>query len=208
MKCYIIKSGTEYIADVTRPIRVRYYDGVQIQDTEHPDEAKHYKNKSAAVNWLSKTLKSMQAERDEAFTKYKDNQGNGSRWYTDLYKKRYESMDIILKWLSKATVEPLDIEVPNHMKKNKIKWDDWRVQCNEQGKAHISLDILGTARYSCKCCGIKLKNIPFYNIYDGNGCRICIPCLYIRMDNIKAAFEGMDEEYRTDITNELILGGM
>jgi len=52
MKCYAIKSGNEYIANVPRPYIDRYWEANKLEITDDADEIKHYKSHKIATNWI------------------------------------------------------------------------------------------------------------------------------------------------------------
>lgn len=206
MKCFTIQSGDEYVADVYRPVASVYYKGFEIVTVGGEDEAKHYRNRSQAKSWLKRQLENMEHEHKKNKADYDLNSGN--RWSGPRIKNKYESAAQVWNWLDSAEVIQLDLEKPNFDRKFKIVWDKWRLSNGSAGKSKLKIEIDTTSRHTCKSCGIKLKNIPYYNLTDGNPVKVCIPCLYIRQDTIKAAFEGMPEDFRTNIVNELILGSM
>jgi hypothetical protein len=121
------------------------------------------------------------------------------------HKKCIANSKEILDWLNNAQVVELDIETPNFPSDLKIRFSRWR---GDDHSSRMSLKKVSHSKYCCKSCGVILKNIPFYDLPEGNSTKICVACLYLRLDGIKAAFEGMPEEFRTRLTNELILGSM
>jgi hypothetical protein len=210
MKCFTIKSGDEYVADVYRVITNNYWDGHTLMTVGGEEEAKHYKNKSQPKSWIKNSIERMHEQFEEAQANYDEAKQNQNTWrgYTDSYKRKMTSCKKLLKWLEDAEVVELDLEKPNLDREHKVIFDAWRTRNGTAGKGEMKLQTMGQSRYHCKCCGIKLKNIPFYEFLEGNGYKVCIPCLYIRIDAIKSAFEGMPEDFRNSIVNELILGSM
>jgi hypothetical protein len=213
MKCFTIQSGDEFIADLPRVVTYSHYHGPTLNTVVCDDEAKHYKTVSPARSWLKKTTESMQLNYDRNKKTYDYETGNGkavNRTYMSAsYKRRYEADKVVFDWLKNANVVELDIEEPNYLDKDhKVMWDKWRQGDGTAGKSNMSLHKDRHSRYTCKACGLRLKNVPYYNIPEGNGSKICVCCLYIRQEAIKCAFEGMPEKFRTSIVNELILGAM
>jgi len=208
MKCFIIKSGEEYIADGTRAISRSYYNGRTLNTTPHMDEAKHYNSPSVAKSWLKKTIHTISDDLESGQNELQESKSHnptGRSWTMQRIDDNIKNNEITLKWLQKATVESVEVETPNYSKKYKITWDKWRKHLENHGKGRMSIEISKVAKYSCISCGIRLKDIPYYNIDKS---RVCIPCLHLRHDAIEAAFLGMDEEFRNDITNELILANL
>jgi len=205
MKCYAIKSGNEYIKDVPRPISNSYYHGAEIEVVDADDEAKHYKNKSAPKAWIKKNLANMVdyiaiAKKNIAETK--SNQHHS--YYVKSYKDALDKCNRIKKWIENAVVVELDLEKPNFPCDLKLRFNRWY---GNKG-SNMKLNKETHSRYCCKSCGVILKNIPYYELPEGNSTKICVACLYLRQEAIKIAFEGLPEDFRTQFTNELILGSM
>jgi len=210
MQCYAIKSGTEYLADVNRPVSCNYDEGPMVSAVNDLDDAKHYTNKSQAKSWIKRTIASMNKIIDDIDNIFKHDKMN-PRPYHNAYRtnhlnRKKDTATIVRAWLQVAVIEPVDIEHPSYTKDKRIAWDKWRVTNNTQGKSKMHIETNTVARHSCRSCGLKLKNIPYYEIDDR--IRVCIPCLYIRQSSINAAFESMDTELRESITTELILGNL
>jgi len=204
MKCYIIKSGDTYIADVYRAITESWYDGYNFATVDCEDEAKTYEKKATPNAWINTTLKRMRKRFESAKESVKNNKNTTSSWYSGAHKKRHDSSKEIISWLEDAVVIEIDVESPNFLDKDhKIVWDKWRIRAGSEGKSNMKLDMVRTSKYTCKSCGLRLKNIPYYQI--DNNVRVCVPCLQLRLEAIKSAYEGMPEDFRTSITNELIL---
>jgi hypothetical protein len=126
--------------------------------------------------------------------------------YTNVNENSYNWNKMkIFNWLTNATVVELDVESPNYLSTNKIMWSKWRVRGGTQGQSEMTIQTVTHSRWYCTSCGLRLKNVPFYNV--GNS-RVCIPCLHLRLDNIKTVYERMPEDFRTSITNELIIGSL
>ena len=207
MKCYTIKSDDTYVADVYRAITTSWYDGYAMATVDCEDEAKQYKNKTAPKAWIKSTLARMQRNHLCAETSINTKGNGGSTFYASSHKKRLDSSAKIISWLEDAVIIEIDVESPNFLDKDhKIVWDRWRMQAGSDGKSNMKLGMTRTSKYVCKSCGLRLKNIPYYEI-DGN-VKVCIPCLQLRIEAIKSAYEGMPEDFRTNITNELILRSM
>lgn len=205
MKCYAIQSGGEFIADVPRPISDSYWNS-DIQTVECDDEAKHYKTKGIPTKWLTKYIGKWDADIKRLQQEIVNAKGTKNQsYYTNSYQTRLDGLEKNTNWVKDAKVVELDMEKPNFPSPIKVMWERWR---GDNHKSNMYLSTNTTSRYTCKACGLKLKNVPYYDIPEGNGSRVCIPCLYIRLDAIKTAYEGMDEDFRTTITNELILGGL
>lgn len=215
MKCYAIRiggvviEGTEipmYIKDVPRPISFHYSSG-DVERTQYEDEAKHYKTGNEAAKWIMKQV-IMCREKLEFYEaeNAKDKEEHPIRHHT--YKPwagHIKARQSVIDILSNSVVVEVDVEVPSFYKKFSIRYDQYRERQGTAGKGLTQLCFRTDSRYSCKCCGIKLKKIPFYDFYDANNTKICIPCLYIRQEAIKSAFESMDEEFRTELHNELVI---
>lgn len=209
MKCYVIHSQGDYVADGYRTITTKgWHGGLILNTTTDADSAKHYKSKTQPKVWLASTEKAMQKRYDDNKAEYAKQATKGNPYFTKTFKKNYESARDILNWILSASVIEVDVEFPSFDTKYKIMWDKWRAHRGDAGKSRMKLSIDTRSRHICKSCGLKLKNIPYYELVEGNPTKICIPCLYIRMDAIRSAFEGMPEDFRTNIVNELILGSM
>jgi len=210
MKCYVIKSGNTYIANYPRVLQYSYWRGVDIRTTIHEDEVKHYRSRSQASGWVKKTLDKLTKDNQKAredYEKYYDPR-NMYHYRSQNAKNRYESIDKIMRWLENSTVDQIDVEKPSFIKKVAIRWCQYRIHHKTQAQGLMKIDKVTHGRWYCKSCGLQLKNIPFYNLYESTPTRVCIPCLQLRLDNIKSAYESMDEDVRTEITNELMLGSM
>ena len=207
MKCYAIKSGDEYIADVSRAISESWYKGLQFNTTDDVDSAKHYKAKSAPRNWIRKN-----AEKYLQMHEYQLKRSTNSsvrEWDQDRAEKLARTSKIIHEWVKDAVVEELDLEEPNFKSDSKVMWNtNYRYHKDSDHQSKMKLETVRHSRFTCKACQVKLKNVPFYVLYDCNNLRICVPCMYIRMDAIKNSFESMDEKQRTTIVNELMLGAL
>jgi hypothetical protein len=209
MKCYVINLGEYgYIKDVPKVILRRPWSCV-IKSTKDIDEAKHYKTDKLASSWVSKSLITLQDDLNKYTTK-------GEEWSLEkrnqLYHTSYNPFTrvigettSVISILSNAKVIEVDVAVPSFNNKFKFRYDVHRERQGTAGKGLTQLCIRTDGRYSCKCCGVKLKKIPFYDFYVEKTAKICIPCLYIRQEGIKNAFESMDEEFRTELQNELII---
>jgi len=198
MKCYAIKSGNEFIKDVPRPISNSYYN-IKIEVVECDDEAKHYKNKSAPKQWIKKNLATMANNIEVDKNNLKE-----ARYYKPSFKDNIYKNSYIHKWIDNAVVVELDMEKPNFPSDLKLRFN--RYSGNTGSNMRLRKET--HSRYSCKSCGVVLKNIPFYELSEGNTTKVCVACLYIRQEAIKSAFEGLPEDFRTEFTNELILGSM
>ncbi len=202
MKCFAVKSGDEFTADIPRPIANRYYDGYHLSTVECDDEAKHYKTATQPKTWLRANI---QRINNTVITTKKELANKSNRWYTNSLQRKIDTGKEVLAWLNAATVVELDLERPNYNTDMKLRWNRWR---GDDHASKMKLCKVGHNRYSCKACGVQLKNIPYYDLVDGNSTKICVACLYLRGDAIKAAFEGMPEDFRTTFINELLLGSM
>ena len=203
MNCFTIKSGKEFIANSPRIIKNSYY-CTKVNTVDYEDEAKHYTTESKAKNWLKNTTKryaSLFVVKTSVFKTYKS-----PNYIFREAKRHLAATKLVLDWLQDAHVVEIDVEVPNY---NKTTIIEWRKDYRDNELSHASKMKLQYSKPNtyCKSCGVRLKNIPFYLI-DNYAGRICVPCLYLRLDNIKAAYEGMDEDHRQEITNEHILGGL
>lgn len=206
MKCFTIKSGNEYVADVSRVITSSYYDGKEINTVDCIDEAKHYRNSSVPKAWLNKTLFNIKDELLKSKKELKEAKSNNSTsYYIKDYQAKIDKAKKILNWLNKANVIKLDIEVPNFASDLKLRWNRWR---KNDRSSKMQLCKQTHSRYYCKACGVVLKNIPYYELPLGNSTKVCVACLYLRLEAIKTAFEGMPEDFRTSFINELVLGSL
>jgi len=202
MKCYTIQYGNEYVANVPRVIRSSHWYGNEIQTVDCDDEAKHYKTKKIADTWLGRTI----YIQESALFQYKEELKNTTHSYSiSRVRSLISKQNKLVSWLKNAKVVELDIETPNFNTKNTIRWSRWR---NDNRQSNMSLSMQSHGRYECKACGIILKNIPYYELTAGNPTKICIPCLHLRIESIKSAYEGMDEGIRETITNEILLGSL
>lgn len=216
MKCFAIKSGEEYIRDGYRAVTSSYYYGTTLQLTEMEDEAKHYKTASPAKSWVKKNLAKYKEEYEYAQDLYinenakyqtqKKSSGWASNWEVDRAKKKRDTAQTLVNWLSNAKVIELDIELPNFPSDNKVVWHSW--YRDREKKSRMSLKICRTSKYHCKACGVMLKNIPYYEFYEANGMKVCIPCLHLRVDEIVSQYDKMDKKQKDTITNEIILGSI
>jgi hypothetical protein len=214
MKCFTVKSGDQYIIDRPQVISNSYWDGANILVVEEEDEAKHYKSNSGTKNWLvgaTKRCKKQLQEYENAVAQNQAKQKLNPRhqqYYLRGSITRRDRMQKIVNWLTSAEVVEIDVEFPNHVKTNKLRWiARWRSD-NTNHPSNMKMEQHSHSRFHCKACGLKLKNVPFYTMPDGNNTRVCVPCLYLRMDAIKKAYEGMDEDHRESITNEHLLGAI
>ena len=203
MKCYTIKSGKEYVADEAQIISNSYWNGINIKVVDCDDEAKHYKTINTPTAWLKRTLPKLEHDLEDCKRKLKLEKQSSNKWNVGIYTTQVNKCMHIIKWLENAKVVELDLEKPNFPSDSKITWGKWR----NDHSSRMKLMKDTTNLYYCKSCSIKLKNIPYYFIDDGRS-RVCIPCLYLRVESIKSAFEGMDKDHRESIINELVLGSL
>lgn len=205
MKCFAITSGTEYIMDRYQPIIQTYWNGFVISTVEDVEEAKHYKNKNIPTKWVDKWLPKAKDEHKVYKKKLKEATLGKTKYQITRYQENVDKAKIVVDWLTNASVIELDLEHPNFPNRDKIRWDEYR---HGDHASVMKLSHSTHSRYTCKACGIKLKNIPYYELPLGNSTKICIPCLHLRVESIKKAYEGMDEDFRESITNELVLGSL
>jgi hypothetical protein len=200
MKCFTVKIGdSRFIKDVPRVI-VNSWNSKGISTVSDTEEAKHYKSKGQANAWLKSAVKSAVKTRLKK-EKELDKIGDSQRWWKDSLKKDVKFYKELKVELGNAFIVELDIEIPNFYSKDGIKFDK-----NRQWYQGMNLYVDTTSRYHCKSCGVKLKNIPYYMITNSNQTKICVGCLSLREENIKKAFDGMDEDHRNELVSELVLG--
>lgn len=210
MKCYAIKSDKLYIKDVPRPITTGWRDTI-LATTEDIDEAKHYRNHAIPSKWIKNAMgnilnkisnyqKSIKALKTSQIGQTNSNNTNYISYQINHNIKRCDEYIDAETFLSKCSVIEIDVATPNFPSKYKISWCHHVNYCTGMALKQVT-----TSRYVCKSCGIKLKNIPYYDLPVGNSTKICVPCLHLRIDSIKKAYEGMDEDFRTKITNEILL---
>tara|TARA_R110002126_G_scaffold128271_1_gene270848 strand:- start:890 stop:1510 length:621 start_codon:yes stop_codon:yes gene_type:complete len=206
MKCFIIKNNEEFISDVTRPIIHEYYDKVLVVAEDEVD-AKHYRKNAIPKNWISKTIKALVAENDRSYADIEQIEQSRkiihSSWKIDNNNKRILANNKIISWLTKAEVVEIETDSPNFNKDFKLRYGRY----DTQSRSNMKLCKSGNAKSMCRACGVILKNIPYYEFTRQTG-KVCVGCLYIRNDAIKAAFEGMPKDFQDEFISELVLGSM
>ena len=209
MKCFTIKSGNDYVADVPRIITSSYYLGIKIQTVDDVDSAKHFKSIYPAKAWIKKAEVTITEKIKDYKARIKQciSTNNHNQWYVTSYRKTLKELKVLVEWIKIAQAIEIDVETPNFPCDLKLRFNNWRRQ-NADHASKMTLGKVSHSRYSCKACGVILKNIPFYELTEGNSTKICIACLYLRLDAIKTAFEGMPEDFRTGFINELVLGSL
>lgn len=215
MKVYVIKSCGQYLSDAPKSIHNGDY-GPELSLVESVDEAKNFRTKAQAKTWIKKTTAKMADQFDKCQADIdRDSNGiyNGSNriyngmqtYHARVLNERLCKTRGVHSWLEQSEVVEIESDDPTFLQQIKIVWNVWRVRQNTQGKSLLVLFKDRVFKSSCTCCGLRLKYIPYYNI---NSTKICIPCLYMRMDTIKAEFEKLPEDFRTKIINEYMIANI
>ena len=205
MKCYTVKIGdSRFIANVPRVITSGgWYSEGGVKTVTNENDAKHYKGRGQANAWINQNRKRYEGEDGQIEHLKQQIKENPSHWNVRYWQRTIDRLEKLLNDLGDARVIELDIEYPNFYDRNAIKF------CEHQRKwGGMELHTDSTAKRTCKCCGVKMKNIPYFEFKNSNSFRVCVPCLNMRIDAIKQAYEGMDENFREEVTNEIILGNL
>jgi len=188
---------------------VNNYNGYDITLVDSIEEAKHFKNKTTPKQWIKNSVQSNDDALKTAQESLADQiagnpKNNANSYYVNRCQNVCASLKKIQKWLKNATVVSADLEAPNFPSHFKLRWNRYQ----HDHASIMRLESTTHGRYYCKACGVVLKNIPFYELPNGNSTKICVGCLYLRQESIKKAFESMPEDFRTGFINELIIGGL
>lgn len=201
-----LKNGN-FIKDERIPINLGAWNP-QVKNVDDIDNAKHWENKSVASRWIqsrintiNKKIAESQSEHDRiSSTTYT---GYNPQWQLQSCKNRIAKCNDIIAIVNTCNVIQIDADEPNFPNKKRLRFRGR----NESPSNNMHLHTESTSKYTCDSCSVVLKDIPFYNIGYRN-IRVCIPCLHLRQDNIVRAYETMPEDYRTEFTNELLIGAI
>jgi hypothetical protein len=198
MKCYTIKVNDGYYGNVHSLINTSYWSRSKSRLNLVTDagEAKHYEKRSQAKSYLTTVTKRVEKNLEDA--KERSAKNPTYSWTTrelDMYKE-------ISELLSVAEIVELDFEEPNFPKatRKSIKWDKWT---SEYGG--YNNDITTQSNKICKCCGLKMKNIPHIIFRNGNSFRICAFCQEQIGENGKNQLSRMDQKLKKQVETENFL---
>ena len=169
MKCFTVKIGdSRYIANVSRVIKNGWYSrrNGTVETVKCEDDAKHYKTKGQASTWIKSNRTRYEKQLPDLVQRVKDAKGN--QWNVHYYQEDVDRVKEILKHLDDARVVELDIDYPNFYNKDAIKFDEYQ---SKYGGMDLRVD--STAKRICKCCGVKMKNIPYFEFRNSNSFRVC-----------------------------------
>jgi len=219
-KCFTIKINNDYINDVTRPIpnfSIWNMLGLKIDVTNDIDSAKHYRTKSYANHWLKKGINKIKEhiicttahiQKDKLLSKeYEAKDGSTNNWIVRRitnYENGKLILEGILKQLESAEVLQYETENPNFAEKNPIRYDEnFLKYCG--GSKGININKVSHTRYTCKSCGIKMKNIPYIEVHTGNTIKVCCFCYMKVFSEVENSISNMDKKYKQDIENDKFL---
>ena len=196
MKAFAIQTSNDgYIRDTHQPLTlISYYSLYTMPDL---DESKHWRTAKLAQKWLDSAIARSNKKLSEikSLKKYLARQDYVNSYGIATADRNLVSMGTIILKLDGAKVIQIDDERPNFSNSTKPKYRGYR-------GSDLEIVTVTTGKYSCESCGVILKKIPFMTIGSSN---VCIPCMKLRQDKIDKAFEDMDEDIRTELTNNFIV---
>jgi len=196
MKAFAIQlSADGYIGDTHLPLSLNSY--YSLHTKTDIDDAKHWRTVKLTQKWLDTAITRTKTKLSELNTRkeYLDKQSRPNQWANSNVASSLRSAVNILSRLEGSTVIQIDHERPNFSNSTKPKY---------RGYSGCDMEIVtvNISKYTCSSCTVILKKIPFITIGSSN---VCIPCMKLRQDKIDKAFEEMDEDIRTELTNNFIV---
>ena len=180
------------------------YSDMHFTTTGDVNEARHYTSRGKANQYLKSLIKSLTKKQQE-FTSLLDN-SNGT-YYHNHYKRNINTIkDTLLPNVQGATVIEIDIESPNFpsVLKKQIKFNDYYSKYG----GFDSFPAPKTNNKVCRCCGIKMKGIPYIQLRSGNRSVICIICIEEMNGTAARLKKPMPPEWVKEVESERFLQRM
>ena len=206
MKAFTISCGDRFLKDKHSPMSLGGYYNNGLSLTDDIDDTKNWKTRSAAGQWLKKAHSRCDvrlAELLEDAKKYEavaPLQQGYRNWSHNRNIEKTKDVTECKENLNDCKVIEIDIERPNFTCSTKPKY-------RFAGTGGMPITTVHISKHTCDLCGVILKNIPFTTI-GHKQIKVCVPCLKLRQESIDAAFDSMDEDIRTELTNNYLLNNI